>query len=335
MKKDKLKEIQPLVIAYGYPKNANQMTFLGYGEEIIVEGCNEVLSKLLPLCNGVDRFENILNKLEDEYEKDSLIEVIKILLENEVLIDSRDFYWVFHKHSMNPPLCFRNLSENEIIDILRRRNYKSYKARDQISLSSSQEIDSALLEFMKSRQSIWKYSLKEMSFVKLSGLLRAAYGVIRRENLGSYTIPHRTVPSGGALYPLEIYVVTLAGIGRLEKGLYYFQKEKECMISLKKGNFRDKLKKLLLEVNETIETASLFLIVTAYFSRECEKYSNRGYRHILLEAGHLAQNVYLYCIDQNLGTLEISGFLDEELCNFLGINAHDESPITILAVGSR
>ncbi len=334
MKKDKLKEIQPLVIAYGYPRNSSQMTFLTYDKEVTVEGCNEVLNKLLPLCNGVNRFENILKELEDEYEDDSLIEVIKILLENEILIDSQDFYWVFHKRSMNPSLYFRNLSEDEIADIFRQRNYKSYKSRDRISLSSYQEINSALLEFMKSRQSIRKYSLKDIPFTKLSGLLRAAYGVIRKENLGFGTILHRTVPSGGALYPLEVYVITSVDIGYLEKGLYYFHKEKEDIILLKKGNFRGKLKKLLLEHNETIETASLFLIVTACFSRGCEKYSNRGYRHIFLEAGHLAQNVCLYCIEQNLGSVEISGFLDEKLCSFLEINARDESPITILAVGS-
>jgi SagB-type dehydrogenase family enzyme len=335
MERKSLEMIQPLVIAYGYTRNSDQITFLSYEREITIEGCNELLNKLLPLCNGVNRFEDILKKLEDEYEIESLMEVIKILLENEILIDSRDFYWVFHKRSMNPPLYFRNLSENEIADILRRRNYKFYRSKGRISLSSSQEIDSILLEFMKPRQSIWKYPSKNISFAQLSGLLKAAYGVVRRENLGFYTISHRTIPSAGALYPLELYVITLIDIDGLEKGLYYFQKEKEYLVPLKSGDFQEQLKELLLEANETIETASLFLIVTACFARGCEKYPNRGYRNILLEAGHLAQNVYLYCIDQNLGTVEFSGFLDEELGNFLEIDVRDEAPMTLLAVGSR
>ena len=188
---------------------------------------------------------------------------------------------------------------------------------------------------MRLRQSVWKYSSMSISFVQISGLLKAAYGVIRREDFGSYILPHRAVPSGGGLYPLEVYVIILIGNDRLGKGLYYFHKEKECLVLLKSGDFRGKLKELIWTANEAVETASLFLIITAHFSRECKKYANRGYRHIWLEAGHVAQNVYLYCIDQNLGTVELSGFLDEKLCSFLGIDSRKEAPITILAVGSR
>lgn len=336
MERKNLAMTQPLVIAYGYSNDADQMTFIGYGKEITVEGCNEVLSKLLPLCNGVNRFEDILGKLKNEYARDSLSELIKTLLENEVLIDSRDFYWVFHRCSMNPTLYFRELSENNIAAILRRKNHKSYKkVRRRIFLPSSSEIESGFLEFIKARQSVYKYTAKNFSFTKLSGLVKAAYGVIRKEYLGSYTIPHRTVPSGGALYPLELYIITLVDIEKLKRGLYYFQKEKEYLVPLKIGNFREGLKELLFEVDEVIETASLFLIVTVRFFRGCEKYSNRGYRNILLEAGHLAQNVYLYCIDQNLDTVELSAFWDAKLAHFLEINIREEAPITVLAIGTR
>lgn len=334
-----LKEIQPLVVAYGYVKNPEQMTFLGYDKEITVEGCNEALNKLLLLCNGVNRLEDILKKLEDEYEIESLTELIKILLENEILIDSREFYRVFHKRSMNPSLYFYDLSEKEVMEFFGERNYKIYSSENQIPLSSLSEINSSFLEFTRLRKSTRAYASQNISFVKLSGILKAAYGITRKEftkfNGILYEIPHRTIPSGGGLCPLEIYVVTLIDIGFLEKGLYYFNKEEEYLVLLKRGDFHKKLKEMFFEANATIETASLFLIVTANFSRECQKYSNRGYRHILLEAGHLAQNVYLYCIDQNLDTVELSAFWDEELCNFLEVNARDEPPVTVLAVGSR
>lgn len=335
MERRSLEEIQPLVISYGYVKNPNQMIFLGYNKEIIVEECNDVLNRLFPLCNGINRLRDILKKLEGEYESSSLIDLINALLDNEILIDSQEFYWVFHSRSMNPSLYGDELPEEKVVEILEEKNYKTYEAEREFPLSSFSEIDSGLLEFMRQRESTWKFSSGSISFVQLSGLLRAAYGVIRRENLGSFIIPHRTVPSGGALYPLEIYVITLINIGSLGKGLYYFQKEKECLVPLKEGGFREKLKELIWTANEAIESAALFLIITASFFRECEKYSNRGYRHIFLEAGHVAQNIYLCCIDQNLGTVELSGFLDEKLCNFLEINPCEEAPITMLAVGTK
>lgn len=335
MNKNDFGSLQPLVIAYGYEKDVNQTVFLGYDTEITITGCNDLLKVLLPLCNGINQLTDILAKLKKEYEIASLRKVLKTLFENEILADSRCFYWVFHKRSMNPPLYSRELSESQIAEILSRENYKKYLGRKEYPLASHEEIDSTLLNFMKSRRSIWRYSSRKVSFAAFSGLLKAAYGIVRREDLGLFVIPHRTVPSGGALYPLEIYIITLIDIGQVRKGLYYFQKEKEYLTLLKEGDFGEKMKELIAETQETIASASLFLVVTASFNRECEKYANRGYRHILLEAGHLAQNVYLYCLDQNLDTVELSGFLDEKLANFIGLKPFKESPITVLAVGGR
>lgn len=335
MEDNDFKECQPLVIAYGYKKRPNETIFLGYNREITVEGCDSLLQDLLPLCNGINQLEDIMGMLVKEYDVSSLRDVIEVLLENEIIIDSRRFYQVFHKRSMNPPWYFRRLSEGQIADILCRKNTKEYKNKKEIFLANPSEIDSVFLDFLKGRHSIWKYATKKISFNKFCGLPKAAYGVIRREDLGLYVIPHRTVPSGGALYPLETYFITLTDIGQLEKGLYCFQKDKESLVVLKKGDFKEKLKELLVEANETIESASLFMVITAFLERECEKYSNRGYRHVLLEAGHVAQNVYLYCLDQNLDTVELSGFLDEELGRFLGLKSSEEVPITVLAVGGR
>ena len=330
-----LEAIQPLIIAYGYRRNSNQTIFLGYGKRITVEGCNEVLNKMLPLCDGIHRLGDILRNLGDEYDINSLIELVKILIRHEIFIDSSDLYWIFHSRSMNPTLYGKVLSESEVAEILRQKNYKTYRSRRPLYIPSFSDIDSGFLEFLRQRKSTSKFFCKDISFANLGGLMRAAYGVTRREKLGPYTILHRTVPSAGALYPLELYLVNLITIKPLQKGLYYFNKESEYLVPLKIGDFSNRLKEMLIEANETIDTASLLLIVTARFSRSCKKYSNRGYRHILLEAGHLAQNVYLYCIDQGLETVELSGFFDESLCDLLEISGSVEAPITVLAIGSK
>lgn len=327
--------IRPLVIAYGYPEDPNQIAFLCYENQITVYGCNELLNELLPLCNGTNDFGDILKKFSDKYDGESLAQLVRVLLENEILIDSREFYLAFHKCSMNPPRYFYELSEQEAVELFGQSNHKVYRGKKRVPLSTLSEINSGFLEFSMQRKSGWKYASRDISFTKLSGILKAAYGITRREFLSGYEIIHRTVPSGGALYPLELYLVTLTDTESLGMGLYYFDKEAEHLVQLKGGDFHSQLQGILLEASETIETASLILVITARFSRECQKYSNRGYRHILLEAGHLAQNVYLYCIDQNLDTVELSCFLDEPLCNFLEICPRHEATVTLLAVGVR
>jgi len=63
------------------------------------------------------------------------------------------------------------------------------------------------------------------------------------------------------------------------------------------------------------------------------KYNERGYRFVLLDAGHLGQNVCLMATAMNLGVLPIGGFLDDELNRLLDIDGVHESVVYPLLVG--
>jgi SagB-type dehydrogenase family enzyme len=65
------------------------------------------------------------------------------------------------------------------------------------------------------------------------------------------------------------------------------------------------------------------------------KYGDRGYRYILIEAGHVGQNAMLSCENLELASLALGGFLDAPLADLLGIDAGDELPIYAIAVGRR
>ena len=84
-----------------------------------------------------------------------------------------------------------------------------------------------------------------------------------------------------------------------------------------------------------LEDAAAVYILVCDFQQITQKYGNRGYRFALLEAGHAAQNAYLWCTEQNLGVVEVGGFLDEELANLLLLFYPREAPLTALVVGRR
>ena len=94
------------------------------------------------------------------------------------------------------------------------------------------------------------------------------------------------VPSAGALYPLELYVVALAVDG-LEPGVYHYNPFRHRLESL--GAFEPERLRAALVDRELADRAAALLVVTAVFWRSRFKYGARGYRFALLEAGHVVR----------------------------------------------
>ena len=63
------------------------------------------------------------------------------------------------------------------------------------------------------------------------------------------------------------------------------------------------------------------------------KYADRGYRYILFEAGHCAQNINLLSLALNLGTLNLGGFFDSTLSDLLKLDEDEEVPLYCIALG--
>jgi len=84
---------------------------------------------------------------------------------------------------------------------------------------------------------------------------------------------------------------------------------------------------------ELVESASLVFFITAIFERTTFKYGSKGYRFVLLEAGHVAQNMVLACTGYGLGSVNICGYFDREIDAFLQIDGVFHSTVYITAVG--
>jgi SagB-type dehydrogenase family enzyme len=61
--------------------------------------------------------------------------------------------------------------------------------------------------------------------------------------------------------------------------------------------------------------------------RSLWKYTDRGYRYVLFEAGHVAQNVNLVAESLGLGSLNLGGFFDDRIAALLGIDTNEEVPV--------
>ena len=185
----------------------------------------------------------------------------------------------------------------------------------------------ALEDAISSRRSATKFSGEQISSEQLSFILRVSAG-ITEEGRGL-----RAHPSGGALYPLELYVVALA-VPDLECGLYHYAIYRHALEKMRSGNLREQCAESL-RMEQLVEASSVVLIISCIFHRTEIKYGDRGYRLMLLEAGHLGQNILLSATSLGVAAVSLGGFLDDDVNRMLGIDGIEETAIYPILLGGR
>ena len=204
-------------------------------------------------------------------------------------------------------------------------------AQDIVQLPAARS--TPLFELIRLRHSCRAFTGAGMTLERFGTLLQQAYGVLGlREDAGGslHEIP---APSAGALYPLELYAISQE-VTDLPDGLYHYSGWHHRLECLQSGI---KLSDLLPNLQEQhyIIGANVLLFLAAVFPRTMKKYGPRGYRYILLEAGHVAQNVCLLAAEQGLGTLCLGGFRDAYFNNLLGLDPRKAGVMYAIAIGHR
>jgi SagB-type dehydrogenase family enzyme len=184
-----------------------------------------------------------------------------------------------------------------------------------------------LVELLRRRRSLRSFSSRPIEVNDLAFLLWASTGIQRRENGHEF----RTVPSAGALYPIETYVVA-NNVDGLEKGLYHYNIRIHALEELRIGDLAEETSHASLD-QEMCANASVVFIWTAVFQRSKWKYAERAYRYVYLDAGHIAQNLALSAISIGMGTCQIAAFYDDEINEIIGIDGEEESAVYLSVAG--
>ena len=90
-----------------------------------------------------------------------------------------------------------------------------------------------------------------------------------------------------------------------------------------------------IAIYEFVKDASLIIFLTAVFWRTQNKYKERGYRFVLIEAGHIGQNIYLISEALGLKCCALGGFRisDEQIEKLLDLDGVAESLVYTLVIG--
>jgi len=148
-------------------------------------------------------------------------------------------------------------------------------------------------------------------------------------NYATRRLPADFLESPGAqLNDLYLIVHSVQG---LEPGAYFFGREQSTLQLLKEGEFRAQAHHLGLE-QELPADACVAIFFLADLKRILERYGNRGYRAVQLEAGIIGGRIYLAAYAQHLGATGLT-FFDDDVINFFSPHAKDKSAIFLLAIG--
>jgi SagB-type dehydrogenase family enzyme len=198
----------------------------------------------------------------------------------------------------------------------------------QHALPQARQAVFSLWQAIAERRSCRRFSDEPIDAGALAALLEAGYGVTHALD----ALPLRAVPSGGALYPLELYIAALR-VEAIGPGLYHFDPLRRSLAIVRDQLSPDDVASLST-YPEIVCGSAAVIFVAAVFGRTRFKYGVRGYRFALLEAGHLGQNVLLAATALGLGAVPLGGYYDRPTDEFLGLDGVNEATLYTLAVGN-
>jgi SagB-type dehydrogenase family enzyme len=192
------------------------------------------------------------------------------------------------------------------------------------------DIPLPLGDALGARRSMRDYSDAMMPQQLFGKLLFACAGVNGTLSFEGLNLGARTYPSGGALYPLEIYPV-LQRVEGIADGIYHYDPFAHEIEEMRTGNFHEQFAAMTIG-QEMLASANAILFITAVFARSMWKYGQRGYRYVWIEAGHLGQNFYLVSGALGLAAVALGGFYDAEANALLGVKG-GEKTIYAICIG--
>ena len=171
----------------------------------------------------------------------------------------------------------------------------------------------------------------QLSLAELAALIWSAQGV-----LGD---TRRTCPSAHGLYTLCLTVVA-GNVTGLDAGVWRYDPHRNLLTSIALGDRREPVAATSLADYDWLRQATALLIVSADMQLAKEHfadqppYGQRGERYVWMEAGCVAQNVYLCAAERGLGAALIGGFDDEGLCGLgAGVVPDRHDPLALLGIG--
>jgi SagB-type dehydrogenase family enzyme len=202
-----------------------------------------------------------------------------------------------------------------------------------IDLPAPGSVDLVQTDFrilLQKRESRRAYSPESLSLSEISFLLDATQGV--KEVVGEGYVTRRPVPSAGARHPFETYLA-VNRVETLVPGIYrYLPLDHKLLFLEATDNLPDLLTVANLGQRFVGQAACVFLWSCIPYRAEW-RYMGHAHKNMLLDAGHICQNLYLGAEALGLGTCAIGAYDQSAVDALLELDGEDEYVVYLAPVG--
>jgi SagB-type dehydrogenase family enzyme len=248
--------------------------------------------------------------------KSSPLERYRYFLKDTVRL-TIDFSQTDQSKGMPPPPIEKPFAEDgKRIDLVAKEGWQNIADVD-------------LKSAIDNRRSYRQYRDEPLTLDELSFLLWATQGIREVVHPGS---ARRTVPSAGCRHALETYLCVL-NIAGLEPGIYrYLPMEHQLLLEYRQEDLSQKIVAATLGQSFTGRAPATFIWTAIPYRMEW-RYDIAAHKVILLDAGHVCQNLYLASAAIGAGTCAIAAYNQELMDQLLRVDGHDEFAIYLAPVG--
>ena len=185
------------------------------------------------------------------------------------------------------------------------------------------------IETILDRKTKRKYdSENKMSLKELSWLLFASQGV-RKQSGQNY---FRSVPSAGNRHAFDTYIAVF-NVAGLEKGIYrYLPKSHQLVLQNTVEDLENKLSKACNGQSFVSNGSVTFIWVAVPYRMEW-RYTLAAHKSILIDAGHICQNLYLAAGSIDYGCCAIGNYDQDLLDHLLEVDGEDEFSVYLCSIG--
>jgi SagB-type dehydrogenase family enzyme len=232
----------------------------------------------------------------------------------------------YHKNLLNKSEKYRSSKNDPWINTIKIPFDTPYRSGIKKS-NNEQRKAGYLIDLLNERFSCREFSTFTITFQHLAFILQ--------ESCGFGLNKHRTIGSGGAFYPIEIW----GGVFDIKQkemynALFHFNPYTNSIEILnKKSNLREIMKEVVPGDYGALEHASLILIPVCNLKFSSQKYEDFAFQLAMIESGMISQNIVLASIEMGLQTLIIGGLHEFELIDLLKLKFPAEFPVMAIAVG--
>jgi protease I len=173
-------------------------------------------------------------------------------------------------------------------------------------------------QVLTKRRPVLRFSAQPVSLSQIGQLAWAGQGII------DPATGLRTAPSPGAVYPMELYFAT-------KDGVFVYNPENHTLEEVFNQDVRGRLAGFTSQP-EAMNEAGCDIILAGSVRKAAARYAKQARNYLLLEAGHIAQNILLEAVSLDLGSVPVGDFDIREITSLCRLPKGSE-PIHIICVG--